>query len=191
MMQNDKYVQDAAVDLNIFDILILIHNSEDETLIAKCVYMLTGLLYGDNLKIKLLFLEKFDGITLIYNMILKNKDRLPLFKRVLSILREMTKIEESDSPLNQIRLKCLLKVIELKLNELILTIINNSHINDEDNSFYLLNFEIREITYDILVNFCKSFSSIKEIFDVMIYFILFYILNQIKLNKIYLVLDEI
>ena len=55
MMQNDKYVQDAAVDLNIFDILILIHNSEDETLIAKCVYMLTGLLYGDNLKIKLLF----------------------------------------------------------------------------------------------------------------------------------------
>jgi hypothetical protein len=180
MMQNDKYVQDAAVDLNIFDILILMHNSDDEILIAKCVYMLTGLLYGDNLQIKLLFLEKFDGIALIYNMLLKNKDRLTVFKRVLGILREMTKIEESDSPLNQIRLKCLLKVIDLKLNELVLTIVNNSNINDEDNSFYLLNFEIREITYDILVNFCKSFSSVKEIYDVITYIIIFILIFSLS-----------
>jgi len=182
MMQNDKYVQDAAADLNIFDILVLMHNSEDKTLTAKCVYILTGLLYGDNLKMKLLFLEKFDGIALIYNMLIKNKDSLPVFKRVLGILREMTKIEESDSPLNQIRLKCLLKVIELKLNELILTIINNSSIDEDDASYYVLNFEIREIAYDILVNICKSFSTVKEIFDVIniinfyIYFLLFYLI---------------
>lgn len=171
MMQNDPYVQEAAVDLNIFDILVLMHNSEDNTLIAKCVYILTGLLYGDNLKMKLLFLEKFDGIALIYNMLIKNKDKLPVFKRILGILREVTKIEECDSPLNQIRLKCLLRVIELKLNELVLTIINNSSINDDEESFYFLNNEIRQTAYDILVNLCKSFSNVKDIYDVNNFFI--------------------
>lgn len=166
MMQNDKYVQDAAADLNLFKILELINDTDDEKLRAKCVYILSGLLYGDNLKTKLIFLETLDGLSFLYNLLLKTKDNYPVFKRTLNILRDITKIEENDSELNQIRLKSLLKIMDLKFNELILTILKNTVVSYDDVEVYENNSEIRSITYDLLINICKSFDSLKDIFDV-------------------------
>jgi hypothetical protein len=171
MMQNDKYVQDAAADLNLFKILEIINDTNDEKLRAKCVYILSGLIYGDNLKTKLIFIENLDGLSFLYNLLLKTKDNYPVFKRTLNIIRDITKIEENDSELNQIRLKSLLKIIDLKLNELILTILKKSVVSYDDIEIYENNSDIRSITYDLLINICKSFDSLKEIFDVSFIFI--------------------
>lgn len=169
MMQNDKLVQDAAINFNLFKILEIINETDDEKLLAKCVYILSGLIYGDNLNTKLVFMENHDGISFIYNLIIKTKDNYTVFKRVLNILRDLTKIEDNDSELNQIRLRALLKIIDLKLNELILSIVKNSITSYDDKDVFEHNSEIRAIAYDLLVNICKSFTSLKEIFDVSLF----------------------
>jgi len=166
MMQNDKYVQDAAADLNLFKILEIINGTDDEKLRAKCVYILSGLIYGDSLKTKLIFLENLDGLSFIYNLLLKTKDNYPVFKRTLNVLRDITKIEENDSELNQIRLKCLLKIMDLKLNQLILTILRKSDFSYDDFEVYENNSDIRGICYDLLINICKSFDSLIDVFVV-------------------------
>lgn len=166
MMQNDKYVQDAAADLNLFKILEIINDTDDEKLRSKCVYILSGLIYGDNMKTKLIFLDNLDGLSFLYNLLIKTKDNYPVFKRALNILRDITKIEDNDSELNQIRLKSLLKIMDLKLNELILTILNKSIVSFDNPEINENNSDIRLICYDLLINICKSFDSISEIFDV-------------------------
>ena len=166
MMQNDTYVQDAAVRFNLFNILNIINETNDKQTLGKCIYILSGLVYGDNLNTKLIFLEKYDGISLLHNLMIKNKENFPVFRRILNILRDLTKIEDNDSDLNQIRLKSLLKIIDLKINDLLLNFIKNISISDEDKENYENNLEIRGIIYDILINICKSFDSLKEIFDV-------------------------
>jgi hypothetical protein len=172
MMQNDKYVQDAAADLNLFKILEIINETDDEKLLAKCVYILSGLIYGDNLKTKLIFLENLDGLSFLYNLLLKTKNNNSVLKRTLNILRDITKIEENDSELNQIRLKSLLQILDLKLNELILTILNKSVVSFDDVERSENNSEIRLICYDLLINLCKSFSSLQEIFIVRVFLFL-------------------
>lgn len=166
MMQNDKFVQDAAVNLNLFNILEILNETEDKKLLAKCVYILSGLIYGENLNIKLKFLEELNGLAILYNLLIKEKDNYPVFKRVLNILREITKIEDNDSELNQVRLKALLKIMDLNMNQLILAILKNSIIDFENKEVFEHNSDIRAIVYDLLIYICKSFDSLKEVFDV-------------------------
>ncbi len=166
MMQNDKYVQDAAAKLKLFDILKIINNTDDEKLLAKCVYILSGLLYGDNLNTKLIFIDDLDGLELLYNLLIKAKNNYSIFKRTLNIFRELTKIEENDSELNQIRLKALLKIMDLKMNDLMLNILKNSLVSYDDKEIFNNNSEIRTIIYDLLLNICKSFDSLNDIFNV-------------------------
>lgn len=166
MMQNDKLVQNAAADLGVFNILNVINETSDDKLLAKCIYILTGLIYGDNLHTKILFLENYEGLSLIYNLIIKHKNNITVFKRILNILREMTKIEDNDSELNQIRLKSLLKIMDLKLNTLVLQLLASSSLDNENKEEYENHSEIRVIIYDLLINICKSFSSLNEIFEV-------------------------
>jgi len=172
MMQNDKYVQDAAADFNLFKILEIINDTDDDKLRAKCVYILSGLIYGDNIKTKLIFLENLDGLSFLFNLLIKIKDNYPVFKRTLNILRDITKIEENDSELNQIRLKSLLKIIDLKLNELILTILKKSIVCYDDVEVYENNSDVRLILYDLLINICKSFDTKTEVFDVNFIFLI-------------------
>lgn len=168
MMQNDKFIQTAAIDLGIFKILELINTCEDKDLSSKYIYILTGILYGEYEKSKTLFLEEFDGAKLIYNLLIKNSPlgvnpqyQCTTFKRVLNIIKELTKIEEKEAENFNVRHLCLNKIKEINLHNMILEIISQLDYNSSDN------VDILKILLEILVNCAVLFESLENVFKII------------------------
>ena len=71
MAQNESYVQKAALELGIFNYLKDLNEEKDPELITIYIYMLTGLLYGDDITTKKFFVQECDGIKLLFNLLVR------------------------------------------------------------------------------------------------------------------------
>ena len=176
MMQNDTMVQDAAIDCGIYKFLKLIHEglvadtepSKDKIeLNNKYIYLLTGLLYGNNTASKKLFLEEFEGMKLLYNLLITNNSssspnyNYNTFKRILSIIRELTKIDLDFSENQKIHIIALEKAKEINLKELLGNVLNSNECKTEDD------IDIAFLILDIFANIIKSLESLDEGFAVI------------------------
>ena len=158
MMQNDKFIQSAALDLGIFKLLDLLHKSEDDLMNSKYVYVLTGVLYGEYEKSKTLFLEEFDGMKVLYNLLIKTPNSTATFRRILNIIKELTKIEEKEAENYKVRYLAMSKISEIKLNFLLLNILNDLDYNSADC------IDSIKVTLEILSNIVKVFDSLDQIY---------------------------
>jgi hypothetical protein len=166
MMQNDKFIQTAAIDLGIFKILDLINSCNDKELSAKYIYILTGILYGEFEKSKTLFLEEFDGLKLLYNLLIKNcpqgdNPQYTTFKRVLNIIKELTKIEEKEAENFNVRRLCLNKMGEINLHKMMLEILSGMDYNTSDNA------DVVKIVLEILIHCAVLFESLDSVFSII------------------------
>ena len=71
MSQNDSFVQKAALDLGIFNYLKDLNEEKDPELISIYIYLLTGLLYGEEISTRNYFVKECDGIKLLFNTLVK------------------------------------------------------------------------------------------------------------------------
>ena len=91
MTQNESYVQKAALQLGIFKFLKDLNEEKDQQLINIYIYMLTGLLYGDDITTKKYFVEECDGIKFLFNLLIREFNNNKNTKRLLNIFSELTK----------------------------------------------------------------------------------------------------
>jgi len=162
MMQNDKIIQAAAIDFGIFKVLGLLNSNEDRDLSAKYIYLLTGLLYGDSEKSKSIFIQEFDGVKLLHNILIKNKPgengaSFPTFKRALGIIKELTKIEDKEAENFKIRKLCLGKMGEIKLQLLLLDFLSEMDYSTNDN------IDITKLILEILSHSSKLFEKLDPV----------------------------
>jgi hypothetical protein len=156
MLQNDKFVQDAAIELGLFKrTLILLNESDDAEITEKCIYMLTGLLYGEYERPKLLFINDYDGIKLLYNLIIKNSHHKKNTRRVVNILNEITRREDHDNANYNTRFIAIEKMKEIKMNELLLSILEECD---------LVEFDIGNAVLEIFINIIKIYDNLDEVF---------------------------
>ena len=101
------------------NILPILNDSEDLDLSSKCSYILTGLLFGEYDLPKRLFLEEYDGIRLIHNLLIINRNNFKNTKRLLNLIQELTRIEDKHSENAKTRLVCVEKIKEIKLDQMI------------------------------------------------------------------------
>ena len=71
MTQNESFVQKEALKLGIFNYLKDLNEEKDPELITIYIYLLTGLLYGDDITTKKYFVEECDGIKLLFNLLIR------------------------------------------------------------------------------------------------------------------------
>jgi hypothetical protein len=167
MMQNDKYIQTEAINLGIFKILEMINTTEDKELNTKYIYILTGVLYGEIEKSKRLFLEEFDGLKLIHNLLIKNspfdgnQGNITTFKRVLNIIKELTKIEEREAENYKIRHLCMNKIKEINLHEMLINFLNGSNYNSSDD------VDILKTILEIFTNCVRLFDSLEPLYKII------------------------
>jgi hypothetical protein len=162
MLQNDKYVQEAAIELGLFkQVLVALNENEDAELTDKYVYLLTGLLYGEYEKPKRLLLEEFDGVRLLNNLLIKNSLNGKIFRRLLSILKELSRIEEKESDNVNTRFILIDKIKEINLQALLLNYLDSTDYKNEND------FEVRNILLDIFINIVRVYDSLEEIYKVI------------------------
>ena len=92
MMQNDGYIQKEAMNLGLFKYLDNLNTETDKDLVTNYIYILTGLIYGNETSVRNFFIKDLNGIPLLYNLLLKQRNIQKNFKRVLNILNDLTKI---------------------------------------------------------------------------------------------------
>ena len=88
MAQNEPFVQKAALDLGIFNYLKDLNEEKDPELMSAYIYLLTGLLYGDEISTRKFFVENCDGIKLLFNTLVKEIKSTKNTKRLLNIYSE-------------------------------------------------------------------------------------------------------
>ena len=71
MTQNESFVQKAALQLGIFNYLKDLNEEKDPELSTVYIYLLTGLLYGDDITTKKYFVQECDGIKLLFNLLVR------------------------------------------------------------------------------------------------------------------------
>jgi hypothetical protein len=156
MLQNDKFVQDAAIELGLFKrVMILLNETQDSDIMDKSIYMLTGLLYGEYDKPKILFLNEYDGIKLLYNLLIKNHQHKKNTRRIMNILNEITRREDHDNINYKTRFIAMERIKEIKMNELLLGILEECD---------LLEFDIGNLVLEIFINIIKIYDNLEEIF---------------------------
>jgi hypothetical protein len=155
MLQNDKYVQEAAIEVGLFkQVLISLNETDDPELVDKYLYLLTGLLYGDNEKARMLFLSDYDGLKLLGGLLFKTDGNHKNFKRVLCIIKELSRKEDKGTDGYKTRFLLIEKMKEYNIHLLLLKIMGDAcYTKPEDGEF-------REVVFDIFLNTVGVFDSL-------------------------------
>lgn len=168
MMQNDKLVQEAAMQFDIFNILDLLNKSQDKTMITKYIYMLTGILYGEGEKTKVFFLNECNGMKLLFNLLIKldmnSGEDSKNYKRILNIIKELTRIEEKESENYKTRTIAMQKIKEIHMNKMFLDCFRNLEFNYDDSNKIEDNLDNMKIILEIFVNVVKVYDGLADIF---------------------------
>ena len=162
MTQNDSYVQKAALELGIFNYLNNLNEEKDPELLNAYIYLLTGLLYGDEISTRKYFVENCDGIKLLFNTLVKEIKSTKNTKRLLNIYSELTK--ETDENLvkggNDLRKYIFNEIKEIQLHHKFISMLNEySYKNDSD-------CDVIHIIFSIICNLTELYmDNINEVFD--------------------------
>ena len=92
MLQNHKFAQEAALGLNILNIVSIILNEEDPDIISKLLYVLCGFLYGEYTEVRKRFIFEKNGLEFLKTLLMRKYT--PYLRRVIGILNELTKFED-------------------------------------------------------------------------------------------------
>lgn len=155
MLQNDGFIQKAAMDFGLFNFLKLLNESTDKELISIYIYMLTGMLYGDEVEVRKHFVEELNGIVLLSSLLLKQEGNVKNYKRILNIMIDLTKaidqhVKEGVAELRELTLN---KLNEIKGHLFFVDILNKLDYSSRDN------IDIIHILIDLIVNVSTLFSN--------------------------------
>ncbi len=162
MSQNDSFVQKAALDLGIFNYLKDLNEEKDPELISIYIYLLTGLLYGEEISTRNYFVKECDGIKLLFNTLIKEINSTKNTKRILNIYSELTK--EIDENIikggTELRNYVLNEIKTIELHHRFINMLNDySYKNDND-------CDIVHIIFSIIGNLTELYmDNINEVFD--------------------------
>ena len=162
MCQNESYVQKAALELGIFNYLKDLNEEKDQELINVYIYMLTGLLYGQEISTRKYFVEECDGIKLLFNLLIREINSFKNTKRLLNIYSELTKeIDESIVKGGKDLRKYIMNQIkELKLHQRFLAMLNEYNYNNENNC------DVIHLIFSIIYNLTELYmDNPSEVFD--------------------------
>ena len=162
MTQNDNFVQKAALELGIFNYLKDLNEEKDPELINAYIYLLTGLLYGQEISTRKYFVEECDGIKLLFNLLVREINSFKNTKRLLNIFSELTK--DTDESLvkggKELRKYIINQMNELKLQNRFIYMLKDYNYNNENNC------DVIHIIFSILYNISELFvDNPSEIYD--------------------------
>jgi hypothetical protein len=183
MMQNDKFIQAAAIKFNIFKILEVLNeeysnfHDEDKDRVGyfnNLIYILTGIVYGEGEEGKRVFLTDYNGIKLLYNLILtiaykENNSSMELnlnsenkkytsLKRILTIIKELAKVEEKTSENYKVRFITIESITSIKLQNILLNILKDIQMKTEEE------VETANLILNIFASIVKIYPNLEEIF---------------------------
>ena len=162
MAQNESFVQKAALDFGIFNFLKDLNEEKDPELISVYIYLLTGLLYGEEISTKKYFVEECEGIKLLFNTLVKEINNNKNTKRLLNIYSELTK--EIDEKIvkggKDLRKFIFNEIKEIKLHHKFINMLNDyKYKNDND-------CDIIHIIFSIISNLTELYmDNINEVFE--------------------------
>ena len=162
MTQNESFVQKAALELGIFNFLKDLNEEKDPELITIYIYLLTGLLYGDDITTKKYFVQECDGIKLLFNLLIREIKSNKNAKRLLNIFSELTK--ETDENLvkggKELRKYIMNEINEIKLHLRFINMLNDYKYSNENEC------DMIHLIFNIIYNLTELFiNSPAEIFD--------------------------
>ena len=162
MSQNDSFVQKAALDLGIFNYLKDLNEEKDPELMSIYIYLLTGLLYGEEISTRKFFVEQCDGIKLLFNTLVKEIKSNKNTKRLLNIFSELTK--ETDEKIvkggNDLRKYIFNEIKEIKLHNKFINMLNDYQYKNDNEC------DIIHIVFSIISNLTELYmDNISEVFD--------------------------
>ena len=162
MAQNESYVQKAALNLGIFNYLKDLNEEKDPELMNAYIYLLTGLLYGQEISTRKYFVEECDGIKLLFNTLVKEIKNIKNTKRLLNIYSELTKEVDENLVKGGIDLKKYIfkEIKEIKLHERFINMLNEYSYKNENDC------DIIHIILSIISNLTELYmDNIDEVFD--------------------------
>ena len=162
MSQNDSFVQKAALDLGIFNYLKDLNEEKDPELMSIYIYLLTGLLFGEEISTRKFFVEQCDGIKLLFNTLVKEIKSNKNTKRLLNIFSELTK--ETDEKIvkggNDLRKYIFNEIKEIKLHNKFINMLNDYQYKNDNEC------DIIHIVFSIISNLTELYmDNISEVFD--------------------------
>ena len=164
MAQNESFVQKAALELGIFNYLKDLNEEKDPELINAYIYLLTGLLYGQEISTRKFFVQECNGIKLLFNLLIREFKSNKNTKRLLNIFSELTKTidEKLVKGGNELRKYAINQINELKLHHRFIIMLNDYNYNNENNC------DIIHIIFSIIYNLTELFmSNPSEVFDLI------------------------
>ena len=164
MAQNESFVQKAALELGIFNYLKDLNEEKDPELINAYIYLLTGLLYGQEISTRKYFVQECDGIKLLFNLLIREFKSNKNTKRLLNIFSELTKTidEKLVKGGNELRKYTINQINELKLHHRFISMLNDYNYNNENNC------DIIHIIFSIIYNLTELFmDTLSEVFDLI------------------------
>jgi hypothetical protein len=158
MTQNDGFVQKACKDLGIFRFLDELNKSDDQELNKMYIYMMTGMIYGDELEVRKYFIEDLKGITFLNNMLIREEGNFKNERRLLNICADLTKIidHEDKKDSGVIRMKALEKIKEIDLHHKFLLLLNDFDYSSKDKC------DIIHVIFDNIVNVLELYENVEE-----------------------------
>lgn len=159
MMQNDGYIQKEAMNLGLFKYLDNLNTETDKDLVTNYIYILTGLIYGNETSVRNFFIKDLNGIPLLYNLLLKQRNIQKNFKRVLNILNDLTKIvdEQGNKDMYLSRKNALSIIKSLHINTFLCEMLCD-YSYDNDNSLDAIH-----LIFGLISNLAEIFDSFDDI----------------------------
>lgn len=166
MMQNDNYIQKAAMDMGIFQLLKDLNNETDQELITNYIYILTGIIYGNEVSVRKYFVKELDGMTLLYNLLLKQRMCFKNFRRIISITNDLTKIIDDNDSLESFNLrKDALEIIKQRnIHSFLIEMAKEYPYNKDEK-----NIDSIHLIFGLIANIAEiydSFDVIKELIQI-------------------------
>ena len=162
MTQKDEFVQKAALQFAIFNYLKDLNEEKDPDLINVYIYLLTGLLYGQEISTRKYFVEECDGIKLLFNLLIIEINNVKNTKRLLKIYNEIVK-EVNESLVNggnKLRKFAINQIYELNLHHRFASMLIDYNYSNENNC------DIIHLIFSIIYNLTELFmDNPNELFD--------------------------
>ena len=162
MTQNDGFIQKAAMNEGIFKFLEELNETNDQDLINMYIYLLTGILYGDECEVRKYFIEKLDGIILLFNLLIKQEKNYKNEKRLLNIFNDLTKINDNNAKkeMEENRQMALKKMKEIKMENKFLNLMSEFKYDNKKN------IDIIHVIFDDIINILELYeNNNSQIFD--------------------------